>query len=434
VLLVMDDLEHSSVGSMPRMNRLVGDQGLRFANMMVTTPLCAPSRASFLTGQYAHNNGILGNGPPFGAYEIFRDRGYDSANVGPWLNAAGYRTALFGKYMNNFPLGDETLIPPGWDEWFGVLSDRTATNEDYTLNENGTVNIYRGGGGNYQADVLSARLLDFIARTESNDDQPFFAYLGISAPHGPALAAPRHQGMFAGWTAPRGASFNESDLSDKPLWLRNVRPIDDATIAEIDDLYRRRQESLQAVDELIEAMIQALDQSGELDRTWVFITSDNGVFHGQHRLPRGKGVGYEEASCVPLLIRGPGAPVATINDVVANIDFAPTLLELAGTSPPASVDGRSFVAVLRGQPSERTDVLVEGLGSATPSSPPFASVRTATHVYTEYDDGDREMYDLVSDPEQLNNLLRVGGADPALVDELVARLAELRGCAGSGCN
>jgi arylsulfatase A-like enzyme len=431
ILVVTDDLDHSSTSFLSRLQ----DEGLRFSNMVVTTPLCAPSRASILTGQYAHNHTILGNGPPLGAYQIFRDRGYNEANIGPWLHDAGYRTALFGKYMNNFPLGDDTYIPPGWDEWFAVLSDRFANNDRYTLNENGTINNYRDGGPNYQTDVLRARLTDFIERAESNDSQPFFVYLGLSSPHAPAIPAPRHEGAFAGERAPRVPSFDESDVSDKPRWLRRVRPLSQDAIDDIDAFYRNRLESLMSVEELIDELLDTLSQTGELEETWLFVTSDNGVLQGQHRLTSGKAFVYDEGLNVPLVVRGPGVtPNRLVEEVVANIDLVPTLLDLAGATIPDSVDGRSMVPVLRGNAEGwREDVLAQSAGTGTPvRSPAWIGVRTQEHMYAEYVDGDRELYDLINDPHELDNLMALG-ADAALVERLQGRLAALRDCAGQSC-
>ena len=431
ILVVLDDLDHSSAGFMSRLY----EEGLRFSNMVVTTPLCAPSRASILTGQYAHNHTILGNGPPLGAYEVFRERGYNESNVGPWLQQAGYRTALLGKYMNNFPLGDDTFIPPGWNEWFAVLSDRVANNDTYTLNENGTIVNYRDGGENYQTDVLRGKLIDLIERAESSDSQPLFVYLGLSSPHAPARPAPRHEGAFAGEMAPRGPSFDESDISDKPRWLRRVRPLSQNDIAEIDAFYRSRLESLLAVEELIDQLLGTLSRTGELENTWLFVTSDNGVLQGQHRLTSGKAFVYDEGLNVPLAVRGPGAtPSRLVEQVVANIDLAPTLLELAGAPIPASVDGRSLVPLLRGNVSNwRTEVLAQSAGTGTPvQSPAWIGVRSRENVYAEYVDGDRELYDLINDPSELDNLMSLG-ADAALVERLTARLAALRGCAGQSC-
>ncbi len=431
VLVVLDDLDHSSAAFMAPLYQ----QGLRFTNMVVTTPLCAPSRASFLTGQYAHNHTILQNGPPLGAYEVFKDRGFNENNIGPWLHQAGYRTALLGKYMNNFPLGDDTYIPPGWDEWVGVLSDRVADDETYTLNENGTINQYRGGGENHQTDVLRDRLIDFVERTEATDTQPFFAYVSISAPHAPAIPPPRYEGASAGQTAPRPPSFDEADIGDKPLWLRRVRPLSEDAIAGIDEFYRARLDSLLGVRDLIDDLLSTLSRNGELDHTWLLVTSDNGVLQGQHRLASGKAFVYDEGLNVPLAVLGPGVtPGRTVHQVVANIDFAPTLLALAGAPIPASVDGRSLVPLLQGEPATwRQDVLAQSVGTGTPVySPPWLGVRSEDHVYAEYDNGERELYDLVSDPYELDNLMAIG-VDPDLVDRLAGRLAALRGCAGQSC-
>jgi len=316
-----------------------------------------------------------------------------------------------------------------------VLSDRRADNSDYQLNENGTINRYRGGNEqNHQTDVLRDRLIGFIDRAEANDSQPFFAYVGTTSPHAPPEPADRHVGSFAGLEAPRVASFNEDDLSDKPRWLQRAKSLTSGEIADLDALYSDRQESLQAVDELVELVLAALDRNGELGNTWLFVTSDNGVFHGQHRLPGGKGVPYEEAISVPLAVRGPGTGGRSVEQVVANIDLVPTLLELAGAPARSSVDGRSMVPLLRGSSTSwRAEVLIQGAGTGEPlRSPAYTGVRSLDNVYVEYEDGDRELYDLKSDPGQLGNIITT--ADPALVQQRAQRLATLRDCAGASCN
>jgi N-acetylglucosamine-6-sulfatase len=293
ILVMADDLEAQSLEYMPKLKSLITDKGLKLANSFAPTPLCCPSRASVLTGQYAHNHGVLSNGPPRGGFDLFKELGRESSTIATWLKAAGYRTALFGKYLNQYPAGSsETYVPPGWDEWFGVLEDRRAELALYTLNENGKILLFAGRSPtDYQTDVLSTKAVDFIRRAETNDSQPFFMWMGVAAPHVPAIPPDRYDGGLGGVEAPRTAGFNEDDVSDKPRYLRQTAALTEKDIDQIDEEYRDRQLTLMAVDDMIGNIVQALDQAGELDNTYILFTSDNGIFQGQHRL-KGKSAPY----------------------------------------------------------------------------------------------------------------------------------------------
>lgn len=456
IVIMADDLEAKSLQYMPRLKALVGDAGMTFNNSFVTTPLCAPARASFLTGQYAHNHGTLSNGPPRGGYQAFRDLGRESSTLATWLKAAGYKTVLLGKYLNQFPEGKDTLVPPGWDEWYGVLEDRRAELSYYTLNDNGVIREFAGRDpANYQTDVLLARSLDFIRRAESNDDQPFFLFLGVAAPHVPAVPADRYEDTFGDLTAPRSSSFNEEDVTDKPAWLRRQKLLTESDIDRIDAEYSDRQRSLQAVDEAIGKIYETLEATKETGNTYVLFTSDNGLLQGQHRL-KGKDAAYEESIRVPLIVRGPGVPAGRSTDLqVTNLDLAPTLATLARATVPDTVDGRSFDAVLTANPPSaanwRKDFLIEFLaadGGGSESStggpvraqataarfmPDYFGLRAESQTYVEYTTGETELYDLKADPDQVQNLTTTGGTDAATLATLSARVAALKACKGASC-
>jgi len=457
VVIMADDLEAQGIGRMPQLESLLTRQGTRFANSFVTTPLCAPSRASFLTGQYAHNHGVLSNGPPRGGFEAWHSLGRDASTIGVWLKAAGYRTALVGKYLNNYPSTDtETYQPPGWDEWIGVMLDRRAELGFYTLNENGTIVNYSGRDpDNYQTDVLAAKAADFIRRAESNDAQPFFLFVGVSAPHLPPAPATRHEGEFGRLEAPRPSSFNEDDVRDKPGWVQRTRQLTTDEIEEIDDEYTDRQRTMLAVDEAIERLVRTLEETGELANTYVIFTSDNGIFQGEHR-QTGKSAAYDEAIRVPLIVRGPGVPPnRSLDHLVGNIDLAPTFLALARAPIPDTVEGRSLDALFGATPPATTawrrELLIEYLGASggsestgpvfraqdlrammVRSMPDYHALRTETHTYVEYVNVEKEMYDLRTDGQQLDNLMQLGG-DPTLAATLSSRLGVLKGCRGAAC-
>lgn len=440
ILVLLDDAEEAMTSNMPRIRASFIDKGLRFTNAFANTPLCGPSRSNILAGQFSHNTGVIANAGDGAGYPTWAENGYDSANIGPWLKAAGYRTGIFGKYQNDYPTSrPETFVPPGWDDWRVVMSDRTAYNDYYTLNENGVLKTYTSDTGGYQADILSERLQSFLKAAEANDSQPFFAFLSLGAPHTPTAPAARHLNAYPGATAPRGSSFNESDISDKPRWLQEQAPLmDSATIAEIDTDYRGSLQAMLSVEDATEALFQTLDQLGESSNTYVFFTSDNGLHRGEHRLRGGKNTPFEESIRMPFYVRGPGVPAGrTVEHLAGLVDLVPTFLSLAGAPIPASVDGMSLTPLLSATPPAlsawRPEMLVEHPGGAglPIRIPAWYGVRTQSEIYVEYDNGENEYYDLKADPLELNNLARQ--ASSSTINRLSARVAALKGCRGASC-
>jgi N-acetylglucosamine-6-sulfatase len=281
---------------------------------------------------------------------------------------------------------------------------------------------------------VAGKATDFIRRT-AGSSTPFFLYLAPRAPHTPATPALRHEDQFAAAMAPRPPSFNEEDVSDKPGWIRSKPPLSPDQIAEIDQLYRKRLQSMLAVDEMLDAIIGALQAVGRLENTYIMFTSDNGFELGEHRVDTGKRTAYEGSIRVPLIVRGPGVPAARVIDNLAvNIDLAPTAAELAGAPVPDFVDGRSLVPLLNGSLSPadwRRAFLVEYWPEEGDEVSKFQALRTEDGIYVEYQTGERELYELLSDPDELES--RYATADPGLVAQLSARMAELRRCAGANC-
>jgi arylsulfatase A-like enzyme len=434
ILIVTDDLDARSASKVPPLEEYITDRGLTFDNAFVTYPLCCPSRATILTGQYPHNHLVRSNGPPRGGFETFRDLGRERSTMATWLDEAGYETALFGKYLNGYSSQGRDHIPPGWDEWYGTLG--TAQ-----LNQNGQLVTYEAD--THLDDALSGLAQDFVRRQERKDT-PFFLYIATHAPHAPADPSLRHEGLYEDLQVPRTPSFNEADVSDKPGWMRKLS-LDPKEVKHLDGLYRDRLETMAAVGEMTGGLLRTLEETGKLDNTYLVLTSDNGYHMGHHRLELGKQAPYEEDIRVPLMIRGPGVPAgASRDEMVLNNDFAPTFADLAGLQPPSSVDGRSFASLLdnrRGNDprswrtafevrhfnDKRDDPAYEGV---TPV-PPYRAVRTQGYLYVEYDAGERELYDLRKDPYELNNHYDSAGQD--LISELDARLDALGDCAGKGC-
>lgn len=474
VFILTDDQDAASIAFMPQLQALLAAKGTSFSTFLVNVSLCCPSRTTILRGQYSHNTRVYLNSPPDGGYEVFLQGGLEASTLGVWLQQAGYRTGFFGKYLNGYPAGDAARVPAGWDDWHSLAAGSPYGNFDYTMNENGVSKAYGHTAGEYMTDVLAGKAAAFVERSAA-EGRPFFAEIATYAPHSPATPAPRHASLFAGAQAPRTASFNEADVSDKPAWVQATPLLSAAEIADIDALYRKRLQSLQAVDDLVATVVSTLEATGQRDNTFIFFTSDNGFHLGQHRLPQGKLTPYEEDIVVPMLVRGPGVPAGQVLDhLVGNVDLAPTFAELAGAAIPDWVDGKSLVPLLGAAPPSsrawREAFLLEKLDveataemsaataaavAAMPRLAPagtlepddvtgepdvltvkvpigsFRGLRTATHTYVEYAKGWRELYDLATDPDQLANL--AANADPALLAALSARLAALGRCVGDGC-
>ncbi len=439
IVVVLDDADVDLTESMPRFRSLLMDQGTRFSSNLANTPLCGPARSLLLAGQYAHNTKVYYNNGPEGGYTPWRAGGYDDRNIGPWLQAAGYRTGLFGKYMNDFPQGqNETFVPKGWDDFRVILSDREARNNHFTLSENGLLKLYEAETGGYQTDVLSRGLQDFVRSKKPG--QPFFAYLALSAPHVPPEPAARHRQTFPEDKAPRKPSFNEKDLSDKPRALQEqAEPLTPWWDREIDTTYREMRQSLLSVEEAMDELLKTLEQTGDLSNTYIFFTSDNGWFRGEHRIPTEKYAPYEESIRVPLFVRGPGVRAGlTLPQVVGLVDLPPTLLDLAGA--PAELiaisDGRSLVPLLHAGPGStvpwRELMLIEHFGGGAPFRVrSYSGVRSENDVYIEYASGEKEYYDLDRDPYQLENT--ASKLPLPLRAKLSGRVAALKNCADAAC-
>jgi N-acetylglucosamine-6-sulfatase len=438
VFILVDDMRKDDLRYMPKTKTLLQGEGMTFENAFVSNPICCPSRATIMRGQYAHNTQVWRNTDgSTGGWEAYHTRGYEDRNVATTLNAAGYRTALIGKYLNHYRVttDPETLKPPGWDEWFVTLDPTTYNYFNYDMNDNGTVTHFGSRDSVYKTDVLSRRTNSFIGASAAQSE-PFFAYVAPVAPHLPATPAPSDAHAYDGIDGPRLRSFNEVNVSDKPSWIRNRPRLTAAQIADIDARHERRAESLQAVDDLVEGVVDTLkkpapDGTIPLDNTYIFFTSDNGFFHGEHRISWEKYRPYEEDIRVPLLVRGPSVTASsTTKKLALNTDFLPTFARLANTPKPTYVDGRSLTGVLDGSATNwRHAVLIEGPQYNT--VPPYRAIRTldanSQRKYVEYrNSSQREMYYLGSDPRELDNK-NVPSAG------LAARLDALKVCKGDTC-
>jgi N-acetylglucosamine-6-sulfatase len=439
VFILTDDLDMQSMPYMPKALSLIASQGVTFTNSFVATSICAPSRATILTGQYAHNNGMLANVPPNGGYAAFGAAGKESATIATWLKAAGYRTVFVGKYLNGYPAGSESRIPPGWDDWHADFTSGDGVESgpvyyDYNMNDNGTVTSYGETAADYLTDVLATKAVSALRQVPSG--QPVFMYLAPRAPHVPATPAPRDGGLFGGLAAPRTPNYDEGDMTGKPEWLCNFPPFTPKVEDEIDKLFRDRLACLQAVDDMIAQIVQELDSEGRLANTYIVLASDNGFMLGPHRFPHGKEAPYEESIRVPLLVRGPGIPAGESRDaLVSNVDYAPTFVEWARTSA-SDLDGRSLATLLQtgSTTSWRNDLLLEHwqarAQAADTAVPDFAGLRTTDYAYVEYATGEVELYDIHNDPYELTNQFP---QNPDLRKQLSDRVAALKACRGASC-
>jgi N-acetylglucosamine-6-sulfatase len=432
VFILADDMSANDLNYMPKTRALLGNQGMRFDQAFVSYALCCPSRATILTGQYAHNTGVWSNGnrgDPAGGWQAYKNNGNEQDNIATRLKAAGYRTGLFGKYFNYY---DGSVVPPGWDDWFATFKagEDQAKYFDYDVNDNGTIRHYGTQASDYNTDVISGQTQEFIAASVASG-KPFFAYVAARAPHGVARPAPRDVHTYDGAKAPRFPSFNEGDVTDKPPWIQKLPRLSTDQIAQIDSRHENRVETLQALDDLVEATVNKLSSAGALGNTYLFFTSDNGWHQGEHRIPKGKAYPYEEGIHMPLLVRGPRVQAgSTTTKMALNTDYFPTFTDLGGVQTPNYVDGRSLRPVLDGSAASwRSAVLLEQRKGSNSDSALYGIRTSGGMKYVEYNGGFRELYNLSTDPYEMTNSYN-SNAPPA---NLATRLQELKSCAGATC-
>jgi N-acetylglucosamine-6-sulfatase len=470
VVIQADDETYAQLNHevMPNTERLLVKKGTTFTNYIATTAQCCPSRASFFTGQYAHNHGVTSNRV---GYPGLVDKG----NVLPvWLKRAGYNTIHLGKFMNNYErfAKPESTVAPGWEQWHTVLSE--AQYYDYDLFVNGRTTHYGRAPKDNLTTVLNHDAVRMVNRYAPKR-KPFYLQLDERSPHvthqfdphgscgHAAIPEPQDEGRFKD-PLPKPPSFNERDMSDKPSFLRSAPRLN---VEQRNNLHRRWKCSLDAiagVDRGVKKVFNAVQDSGEIRRTVFLFVSDNGFFFGEHRLAAGKVFPYEEALHLPLVIRVPrryraDAPrVDQTPEPTANIDIAPTLTQLAGASPCnpnvgcRTMDGRSLVPLLEGTgrwPSNRgllTEYQEPGLGRH--STCQFAGIRQDAQLYVEHyrvvepggtgcvDENPPlvERYNLTTDPYELNNMCFGGllANCPTTPQQLLLKqgLARLKDCAG----
>ena len=423
VFILTDDMRKDDLAYMPNTRNLIASQGMTFDNAYVPLASCCPSRASILRGQYVHNHKVWFSDVQSGGYKAWAAQGHESDNLATRLQAGGYSTGLFGKYMNGY--SKTTGKPPGWTDWFAMNGGDGYFN--YSVNDNGVTKNFGSTASDYFMDVINTESQQFIQNSVTAG-KPFFLYVSPKLPHLPSTPAPRYVNAFNGEPAPRLPSYNEEDVSDKPPWIRSLPKISSTEAAAIQQRHENRVESLQAADEAVKDIVNKLSATGQLPNTYIVFTSDNGWQHGEHRIPRNKERPYEESSHMPLLIRGPGVATGSSDKLVTFPDFMPTFLELGGIAQPSYIDGRSLVPLLNGTASNwRTAVLLEERDLGFPERDYFG-IRTADGVkYIEYASGFKEYYNLSTDPYEMTST--PGSASASLVE----RLQRLKTCAATTC-
>lgn len=433
ILILTDDQRWDTLQYMSTVQNELIANGVEFTNAFASNPQCCPSRASILTGLYAHNHGVLANQGPNGGLGAFNEMRTLPRAL---RSLAGYETALFGKYMNGYETRGE-YVPVGWDRWFGLSGSFDVENKkyyNYWVIDDGTGVQYFDAPEDYSTDVVSDKVVEYINQPRT---KPFFLYYPVYAPHFPFIPADRHIGSYDGIEPWRPLNFNEPDISDKPSWFNDVPPLD---VAYIDNLRQGQIEALQAVDESVADILAALEANNLDENTLIIFMSDHGYLWGEHR-GEGKNCAYEECIRIPMVIWYPSkvAP-GTIDELVMNVDVGVTIGRIAGLDLGSlDVDGASLLPLLYDpmvdwrdeillehwqQPillNPHPDAEIENLGEIIPT---YGGLRTADYKFVEYETGELELYDLAIDPYELNNVA-YSPVYSSIVDTLSVRLHEL---------
>lgn len=444
VLITTDDQTVHDLRYMPYTRRLLADQGTTFDDTISQFPLCCPARATLMTGQLAHNHGVLSNLPPYGGYQALRPK--NSKTMPNWLRDVGYKTWFAGKYLNGYGHDSDTEVPAGWDEWYGAV-DNVYNYWGTTVNENGAA-VDRSG--EYVAD-LAQEVMTRAIDEGATSPQPFFIWQSNLAPHGAC-----HQKIYAdgcrwSWPMPddqdenkftdltlhtkRHPAFNERVVADKPGYVQDLPRLDSQRVNRLANVNRYRARSLQAVDRNVRDTVQQLEATGQLDDTLIIFASDNGYLQGQHRW-NGKTLPYEDSLRIPMLMRGPGVPAGKrVAETTSLVDIPATIADVAGAEPALTLDGRSLLGVATGATRGYRALAIEAgaVIEAADGGYFYNGVRTRRYTYLQYPQtGERELYDRKIDPGETVNVA-YRPTHRATRRALADMLAELRNCVGQGC-
>jgi N-acetylglucosamine-6-sulfatase len=382
LIIITDDQRYDTMEYMPNTQELIFDQGVTFSSAYITTPFCCPSRASILTGMYAHNHYVHVNEDPLNFPTVVED-----------LHENGYYTGLVGKYLNSW----KGEARPEYDYWVSFFGGTIPNYYDPNLNINGTWQKKTG----YITYLFQEHVLEFLDQA-SQQRKPFLLLFTPNAPHAPHTPLKEDKNLYTDLPPWRPPNFNEEDISDKPSSIANKPLLGDEEAAQIENIRRRQIQTLASLDRTIGEIMRKLEESGELDNTIVIFISDNGKHWGEHRMDT-KSTAYEESVKVPFALRHPTlVPEAYTEDrLVANIDIAPTIYELSETSMPETVDGMSLVQLLQGDAEWRDHLLLE----AWPDRGHWVAIHTGQYVYIETQDDLAEFYDLAVDPYEMDSQL-----------------------------
>jgi arylsulfatase A-like enzyme len=393
VLILTDDQRFDTLSGMPNVQRLLAAQGTTYTRAMVPTSLCCPSRSTILTGLYAHTSRLFGNGdvggPRYGGWRRFHRLGLEKRTLGPALQAAGYRTALVGKYLNYFgKYSPPGYRPPGWDTFSAFMSSH------------GSYYAYRLSDGtshglepqDYSTDVLASRATDFVSGTPV--DQPLFLYFAPFGPHAPYTPAPRDLGTLDGKLTPYTAATLHQPLRTMPVWMQNRRHF---TQDEVDKTRQPQLEALMSIDDAVGSIVQSLQQ-GNRDRNTLFVfMSDNGYFWGEHTII-GKDSPYDASTRIPMVIRWDGhtPPASTSGRIVLNVDIARTIAQATGAS--MKTDGLDILG-----DKARKGFVLEAMDGYN-YRPAYCGWRTKNRMFVQWNTGEQELYDYRLDPAERTNL------------------------------
>lgn len=416
VVVVTDDQRDDTLTWMPTVQQQLVGRGTSFRNAVVPTSVCCPSRASILTGLYAHSTGVWSNAnfPNLGGWAAFHANGMEERTVATWLDPT-YRTILVGKYLNHYDRAPIDYIPPGWNAWHAFKMSNAAYYDYRLLHTNKTLTYHGWAPSDYSTDVLRRHAVNEIVNTPA--DQPLFLYFAPYAPHGPSTPAPRHATLDPDLPKYRPPNFNERDRSDKPPWIQALDRVDPvATELRRLDQYR----TLRSVDEAVGAIVDALRSTRRIGNTLFLFISDNGGSWGEHRIDHGqKFMPYAAATRIPLVMRWDGHVTAGRNDarLALNLDIAATIAQAAGVTPPP-LGGRSLL-----KPATRGGTVMEaasnigksGNGLSIPR-PAYCGFLNSRYLYVRYAGGFQELYDYQVDPYELRNVAKSSAYGPVLQD------------------
>ncbi|KAJ5403489.1 arylsulfatase [Penicillium cosmopolitanum] len=484
ILVDDQDLLLDSINYMPNLNKHLAQEGTFYRNHFVTTALCCPSRVSLLTGRLAHNTNVTDVNPPYGGYPKFVERGFNENYLPVWLQNAGYNTLYTGKLFNAHTVDNyNSPFANGFNSSDFLLDPYTYSYLNATFQRDSDPPV--SYEGQYTTDILKGKALDLLESAISQTD-PFFLTIAPVAPHsnvhsnGPIIpgvdlkitapiSAERHKHLFKDVKIPRTPNFNPDEPSGVN-WIARLPKQNESNIDYNDHFYRSRLRALQPVDELISEVVDILDENHILDNTYIIYTSDNGYHIGQHRLQAGKECGFEEDIRVPFIVRGPGVlPNYEELAITTHIDIAPTLFDITGLPLRSDFDGTPipFKKELNSSdPVRHEHVTVEYWGLAIPegkyntlgpdnpeiiTNNTYKSIRILSSEYDLYYSvwcsNEHQLYDLKTDPYELNNLYVtsdspgnlnegreiLGVSLAKVIHRLDALLLVLKSCQGQTC-